>query len=149
MDHCIAKRKGNLSHGRQYQNQRGLHFEPARPGCLLRRPSTALTKKDVETYLGSVDVRGPLEAALNAAVSFQTKEPMEFFTRHFAKLSQPAQSGLSAPAAAPTGPQLVDVSSLTQIAKDYLGLLPQPEKPTYRTALVQIYVRSAPYGGSD
>eukprot|EP00965_Chrysotila_dentata_P104340 3445428-Pleurochrysis_carterae.AAC.1 len=44
---------------------------------------------------------------------------------------------------------LVDVSSLTQIAKDYLGLLPQPANPKFKTALVQIYVRSAPYGGSD
>eukprot|EP00965_Chrysotila_dentata_P053309 1769419-Pleurochrysis_carterae.AAC.2 len=42
-----------------------------------------------------------------------------------------------------------DLSSLTKVAKDDLGLLPQPEAPTYRTALVEIYVRSAPYGGSD
>ena len=46
-------------------------------------------------------------------------------------------------------PYSVDVSELPKIAKDYLGLLPQPAKPLFKTALVGIYVRSAPYGGSD
>merc|ERR1719390_587420 len=40
-------------------------------------------------------------------------------------------------------------STLTKIAKDNLGLLPQPAKPLFKTALVGIYVRSAPFGGSD
>merc|ERR1719230_2164447 len=58
----------------------------------------------------------------------------------------------SAPAAAPAsfhsaGP--VDISSLTRIAKDELGLLAQPAAPKFMIALAQIYVRSAPYGGSD
>jgi len=43
----------------------------------------------------------------------------------------------------------VDVSSITQIATDYLGLLPPPAKPTYKTAVVQIYVRPQKFGGSD
>eukprot|EP00965_Chrysotila_dentata_P063399 2101305-Pleurochrysis_carterae.AAC.1 len=47
------------------------------------------------------------------------------------------------------GTSPIDVSALTQIAKDYLGLKEQPANPKFRTALVQIYVRSAPYGGSD
>merc|ERR1711988_547138 len=52
-----------------------------------------------------------------------------------------------APAPAAGGP--VDVSSITKVAKDDLGLLPQPAEPKYKGALCQIYVRSAPYGGSD
>jgi len=44
----------------------------------------------------------------------------------------------------------VDVSSLTKVAKqDDVGLLPQPVTPKYKTALVQIYVTSQPFGGSD
>ena len=45
--------------------------------------------------------------------------------------------------------ELVDTSGLTKIAKDDTGLLPQPIAPKYRLALVQIYVRTAKYGGSD
>ena len=36
----------------------------------------------------------------------------------------------------------VDVSSLTRIAKDDLGMLPQPANPKFKTALLEIYVRS-------
>eukprot|EP00405_Crypthecodinium_cohnii_P020811 CAMPEP_0206483220 /NCGR_PEP_ID=MMETSP0324_2-20121206/39302_1 /ASSEMBLY_ACC=CAM_ASM_000836 /TAXON_ID=2866 /ORGANISM="Crypthecodinium cohnii, Strain Seligo" /LENGTH=281 /DNA_ID=CAMNT_0053961241 /DNA_START=86 /DNA_END=928 /DNA_ORIENTATION=+ len=43
----------------------------------------------------------------------------------------------------------IDVSGLTRIAKDDKGLLPQPASPAFKGALVQIYVRDAPYGGSD
>ncbi|CAK0868443.1 unnamed protein product [Prorocentrum cordatum] len=43
----------------------------------------------------------------------------------------------------------VDVSSLTKISKDDLGLLPQPAKPRFKTALVEVSVRSNKYGGSD
>jgi len=43
----------------------------------------------------------------------------------------------------------VDVSSLTRISKDDLGLLPQPAKPRFKTALVEVSVRSNKYGGSD
>merc|ERR1719291_1364394 len=43
----------------------------------------------------------------------------------------------------------VDVSSLTKMSKDDQGLMPQPLKPRYKTALVGIYVRSQPFGGSD
>eukprot|EP00435_Cladocopium_sp_Y103_P014727 s3396_g3.t1 len=47
-------------------------------------------------------------------------------------------------------PTLVDVSGLTKVAKtDDVGLLPQPISPKYKTALVQIYVPSQPFGGSD
>ena len=43
----------------------------------------------------------------------------------------------------------IDISALTRVAKDDLGLLPQPAVPKFKTALVQIYVRGKPYGGSD
>ena len=33
--------------------------------------------------------------------------------------------------------------------EDYKGLLDQPAEPKFKGALCQIYVRSAPYGGSD
>merc|ERR1719331_954976 len=59
-----------------------------------------------------------------------------------------------APAAAPAAPAaatspLVDISSLTVVAKDMDGLLPQPENPKFKTCVVQIYVRGADFGGSD
>jgi len=41
------------------------------------------------------------------------------------------------------------VAGITKVAKDDTGLLPQPADPKYHTAVVQIYVRSQPYGGSD
>jgi len=48
--------------------------------------------------------------------------------------------------------KLVDVSGLTKVCKSDgydVGLLPQPLAPKYKTALVQIYVTSQPFGGSD
>merc|ERR1719313_1049265 len=63
-------------------------------------------------------------------------------------LSKSAPAEPSRPTTAePLGP--VDISSLTRIAADDLGLLPQPANPKFKTALLEIYVRSAPYGGSD
>merc|ERR1719321_2321367 len=43
----------------------------------------------------------------------------------------------------------VDVSALTKIAKDDLGLKDQPASPKFKIALAEIYVRDAPYGGAD
>ncbi|CAK0828227.1 unnamed protein product, partial [Prorocentrum cordatum] len=43
----------------------------------------------------------------------------------------------------------VNVSALSKVTKDDLGLLPQPVKPRFKTALVGVYVRSAPFGGAD
>jgi hypothetical protein len=63
----------------------------------------------------------------------------------------PLGGAASAPAAAPsaaTSP-LVDVSSLTVVAKDFDGVLPQPENPKFKTCVVQIYVRGQDFGGSD
>merc|ERR1711871_974020 len=61
----------------------------------------------------------------------------------------PAADAPAADAPAPAAGGPVDVSSITKVAKDDLGLLPQPADPKFKLALVQIYVRSAPYGGSD
>jgi len=44
---------------------------------------------------------------------------------------------------------LVDVSSVTTVATNFDGMLPQPEAPTFKTALAQIYVRGVPLGGTD
>ena len=43
----------------------------------------------------------------------------------------------------------MDISSLTRVAKDDLGLKDQPASPKFKIALAQIYVRDAPYGGAD
>ncbi|CAE7406457.1 unnamed protein product [Symbiodinium natans] len=43
----------------------------------------------------------------------------------------------------------VDCSSITAIAKDCRGLKEQPSQPKFKGALVQVYVRGAPFGGSD
>lgn len=47
-----------------------------------------LSKAEVETYLGSVDLRTPLEQALNAAVAAQAKMPADFFADYFAKAAK-------------------------------------------------------------
>merc|ERR1712054_186814 len=52
-------------------------------------------------------------------------------------------------AAAPAGSSGTSKFGLTQIAKNDEGLKAQPASPKFKMALVQIYVRSAPYGGSD
>ena len=44
-----------------------------------------LTKQDIAQYLESVDLRTPLESALNAAVQANTTEPDKFFAEHFCK----------------------------------------------------------------
>merc|ERR1711871_1455208 len=78
-----------------------------------------------------------------------------------AKPSRPAAVGFGAAAAVTAGavyynqpmampkPDLIDTSSLTKVAKNDEGLLPQPLNPKYRTALVEIYVPNQPFGGSD
>merc|ERR1719199_1729399 len=66
---------------------------------------------------------------------------------------KPAEKPTEKPAEAAeeTDPSLgpVDISSLTRVAADDLGMLPQPANPKFKTALLEIYVRNQPYGGSD
>merc|ERR1711896_111886 len=59
-------------------------------------------------------------------------------------LSPKAASGASFPSAGP-----VDISSLTRVAKDDVGLKDQPASPKFKICLAEIYVRSAAYGGAD
>ncbi|CAE8725077.1 unnamed protein product [Polarella glacialis] len=59
------------------------------------------------------------------------------------------QDALAALNQGPPCPGPVDCSSLSVVAKDYNGLLPQPAEPKFKGALCQIYVRGQPYGGSD
>merc|ERR1719386_180783 len=68
-------------------------------------------------------------------------------------LTPKTAASAAAPAAAPAasfpsaGP--VDISSLTRVAKDDLGLKDQPASPKFKGCLAEIYVRDAPYGGAD
>jgi hypothetical protein len=42
-----------------------------------------------------------------------------------------------------------DLSGITRVAKNDLGLFQQPADPSFRIGMVQIYVRKAPFGGPD
>merc|ERR1719506_1574450 len=53
----------------------------------------------------------------------------------------------AAPASIYSGP--VDVSSITRVAKDDLGMMKQPAEPKFKLALLEVYVREKPYGGAD
>jgi hypothetical protein len=44
---------------------------------------------------------------------------------------------------------MVDTSSLTKVTQNDDGLLTQPANPKFKTAVVGLFVRDAPYGGSD
>merc|ERR1711968_329645 len=69
-------------------------------------------------------------------------------------LSAPKAAAPAAPAA-PASPASfpsagpVDISSLTRVAKDDLGLKDQPASPKFKICLAQIYIKDKPYGGSD
>jgi hypothetical protein len=43
----------------------------------------------------------------------------------------------------------VEISSLTRVAKDDMGMKEQPKEPAFKTAMLEVYVRSADYGGAD
>eukprot|EP00966_Prymnesium_polylepis_P265976 6143918-Prymnesium_polylepis.1 len=45
--------------------------------------TSAMTKEEVEKFLGSVDLRTPLEEGLNAAVSYLATNPASFFSNFF------------------------------------------------------------------
>lgn len=42
-----------------------------------------------------------------------------------------------------------DLSGITRVAKNNLGLFEQPSEPSFRVGMVQIYVRKARFGGPD
>jgi len=87
------------------------------------------------------------EAAKNATVeelkdAFSAASPEEQ-----KKLADALKALEGGAAGACPGP--VDCSAVKVVAKDYKGLLAQPAEPKFKGALCQIYVRDAPYGGSD
>eukprot|EP00931_Biecheleriopsis_adriatica_P057878 TRINITY_DN3436_c0_g1_i1.p1 TRINITY_DN3436_c0_g1~~TRINITY_DN3436_c0_g1_i1.p1 ORF type:complete len:589 (+),score=169.67 TRINITY_DN3436_c0_g1_i1:46-1812(+) len=86
----------------------------------------------------AAEVQAASPADLTAALSTLSADDL-------AKI-EAAIAGSSAAGACP-GP--VDCSCITTVAKDYRGLLDQPAEPKHKGALCQIYVRGAPYGGSD
>jgi glutathione synthase/RimK-type ligase-like ATP-grasp enzyme len=96
---------------------------------------------------GSSAIKSELAKAsaedLSAAAAELSPEDM-------AKLKAALEAGGSAPAAATSvysGP--VDVSALTRVAKDDLGMMAQPAEPKYKLAVLEVYVRDKPYGGAD
>merc|ERR1711937_719387 len=64
-----------------------------------------------------------------------------------APAAEPAPTNAPAASFPSAGP--VDISSLTRVAKDDLGLKDQPASPRFKGCLAEIYVRDAPYGGAD
>ena len=81
-----------------------------------------MTKEEVETYLASVDLRGPLEEALNTAVSNTTKKPVTFFSGHFTAKKIAADLGITPDMVGPcTGlmPQPVQGARFTLVLVEY------------------------------
>jgi len=100
-------------------------------------------KEKLKAALGSCDA--PAAEAAAAPAEEKAAPAAEAAEAPAAEAAAPASEAAAAPAA--SGP--VDVSSLTRVAKDDLGLLAQPAEPKFKGALCQIYIRDAPFGGSD
>merc|ERR1711988_639766 len=88
----------------------------------------------------------------NACYTDISAEDLAAAEKYGLMMGEKATGMLSAPPAASasfpsSGP--VDISSLTRVAKDDLGLKDQPASPKFKVCLAEIYVRSAPYGGAD
>ena len=97
--------------------------------------AAALTKGEVEAYLSSVDLRSPLEEALNVAVSNLTKDPPKFLAGHFGAAKVSKDIGIN--------PAMVGPCD---------GLLPQPiEGVRYTLLLVEYNIpgHSSGVGGAD
>merc|ERR1719456_1844429 len=60
-----------------------------------------------------------------------------------------AKPAAAAPAGAFSSSGPVDISSITRVATDDVGLKDQPAAPKFKLALAQIKVRGAEFGGSD
>ena len=81
-----------------------------------------LTKEEVEAYLGKVDLRGPLEEALNVAVSNLTMDPVAFLSGHFAASKLARELGILPTMVGPCDgllPQPVQGASYTLILVEY------------------------------
>jgi len=89
------------------------------------------------------ELAGASDADLKAAVG-------ELAPEDLAKLKGALESSASKAACTTSiyaGP--VDVSSLTRVAKDDMGMMEQPKEPKFKLAMLEIYVRDKPYGGAD
>jgi len=107
------------------------YFRAAAEGQFPAPNGRPMTKAQVDRYLEQSNVQVPLEDALNAAIDEQAKDPLSFYTDYF------------------VGQGPVDISLITRVQKNRIGLHRQPKSPLYRTGLVNVYVRNARFGGSD
>ena len=97
--------------------------------------AAALTKEEVEEYLTGVDLRTPLERALNEAVACLTRDPPSFLAGHFAAAKKAADLGITADMVGPC-----------------TGLLPQPASGArFTLALVEYNIpgHESGVGGAD
>ncbi|KOO36777.1 ATP-dependent DNA helicase q-like 3-like protein, partial [Chrysochromulina tobinii] len=97
--------------------------------------AAALTKEEVEEYLTGVDLRTPLERALNEAVACLTTDPPSFLAGHFAAAKKAADLGITADMVGPC-----------------TGLLPQPASGArFTLALVEYNIpgHEGGVGGAD
>merc|ERR1711937_493264 len=88
----------------------------------------------------------------NACYTDISAEDLAAAEKYGIMMGEKATGMLSAkPAAAASFPSAgpVDISSLTRVAKDDLGLKDQPASPKFKICLAQIYIKDKPYGGAD
>ena len=84
--------------------------------------ATALSKEEVEEYLAGIDLRSPLERALNEAVACLTKDPPAFLSGHFAASKKASDLGITPDMVGPcTGllPQPVGMARYTLVLVEY------------------------------
>ena len=104
--------------------------------------TTSLTKEEVEEYLSGVDLRSPLERALNEAVACLTKDPPAFLAGHFAASKRAADIGIVSSGH----------SAASSMVGPCTGLLPQPVSMTrYTLVLVEYNIpgHESGVGGAD
>ena len=97
------------------------------------------TAQEIRAYLEKHGIQAALTGAVNAAIQSQAPNALEFIGDKLKSMAGGSSGGA----------ELIDISSLTVVAKELDDMLPQPGSPTYKTALINIYVRDAPFGGSD
>ena len=97
------------------------------------------TAQEIRAYLEKHGIQAALTGAVNAAIQSQAPNALEFIGDKLKSMAGGSSGGA----------ELIDISSLTVVAKELDDMLPQPGSPTYKTALINIYVRGQPFGGSD
>jgi len=127
-----------------------------------REERTKVLKNQAKDYLNKHSIEERLSEAVKALLKEQPDDPTEFICRQFRSSvyapTSPAAAGVSSSAASkPSAPaaqvatisRIPSVAGIKKVAKDDLGLLPQPTNPKFHIALVQIYNRNQQFGGSD